>query len=62
VTFNTVLEKHRKLAFSERDWAKEVGNPCYSLDLLLSVVNVSVLTADIVNSLPKLTFENKSND
>lgn len=27
------------------------------LDLLLSVINVSVQTVDIVNSLPKLTFE-----
>ena len=39
------------------DWAKEVGNPRYILDLLLSVINVSVQTVDIVNSLPKLSFE-----
>lgn len=39
------------------DWAKEVGNPRYILDLLLSVINVSMQTVDIVNSLPKLTFE-----
>jgi predicted helicase len=29
------------------DWATEVGNPCYILDLLLS----------IVNAMPKLTFD-----
>ncbi len=40
------------------DWAKEVNNPRYILDLLLSVINVSVQTVDIVNGLPKLTFEN----
>jgi predicted helicase len=39
------------------DWAKEVGNPRYILDLLLSIINVSVQTVDIVNSLPKLEFE-----
>lgn len=39
------------------DWAKEVGNPRYILDLLLSVINVSVQTVDIVDGLPKLNFE-----
>ncbi|WP_369752916.1 DEAD/DEAH box helicase [Flavobacterium sp. WC2409] len=39
------------------DWADEVGNPRYILDLLLSVINVSVQTVDIVNELPKVTFE-----
>jgi predicted helicase len=39
------------------DWADEVGNPRYILDLLLSVINVSVQTVDIVNGLPKLEFE-----
>ena len=39
------------------DWATEGGNPRYILDLLLSVINVSVQTVDIVNSLPKLNFE-----
>lgn len=46
-------------------WADEVGNPRYILDLLLSVINVSVQTVDIVNGLPKLTFETQqemSND
>lgn len=38
------------------DWAKEVGNPRYILDLLLSIINVSVQTVDIVNSLPKVDF------
>ena len=38
------------------DWAKEVGNSRYILDLLLSIINVSVQTVDIVNSLPKVDF------
>lgn len=39
------------------DWAAEVGNPRYILDLLLSVINVSVQTVDIVNDLPRLSFD-----
>ena len=39
------------------DWAREHNKPRYILDLLLSVINVSVQTVDIVNSLPKLKFE-----
>jgi predicted helicase len=39
------------------DWAKEHHKPRYILDLLLSVINVSVQTVDIVKALPKLKFE-----
>ena len=39
------------------DWATEVGNPRYILDLLLSVINVSVQTVDIIAGLPKVTFQ-----
>ncbi|MDE5887980.1 MAG: DEAD/DEAH box helicase family protein [Muribaculaceae bacterium] len=35
-------------------WSKEHHNPTYIFDLLLSVINLSVQTVDIVNSLPKL--------
>ena len=39
------------------DWAREHHKPRYILDLLLSVINVSVQTVDIVKALPKLKFE-----
>lgn len=39
------------------DWAREHNKPRYILDLLLSIINVSVQTVDIVNSLPKIDFE-----
>ena len=39
------------------DWAREHHKPRYILDLLLSVINVSVQTVDIVNNLPKLKFD-----
>lgn len=36
------------------EWSKEHGKPTYIYDLLLSIINLSVQTVDIVNSLPKL--------
>ena len=39
------------------DWSKEHDNPSYIFDLLLSIINVSVQTVDIVEGLPKLEFE-----
>lgn len=39
------------------DWSAEVGNPRYILDLLLSVINVSVQTVEIVKGLPKVKLE-----
>lgn len=36
------------------DWADETGNPRYILDLLLSIINVSVQTVEIVKNLPPL--------
>jgi predicted helicase len=44
------------------DWAKEVENPRYILELLLSIINVSVQTVDIVNALPKLDFGSETAD
>ena len=35
----------------------EHNNPHYILDLLLSIITVSVETVKIINSLPKLKFE-----
>lgn len=39
------------------DWATEVGNPRYILDLVLSIINVSVQTVEIVKGLPKVKFD-----
>ena len=46
------------LTFSNEpnDWADAVGNPRYILDLLLSIVNVSVQTVGIVKGLPGVEF------
>ena len=44
------------------DWAREHKKPKYILDLLLSIINVSVQTVDIVKNLPKLDFVNTNAD
>ena len=38
------------------DWSREHNKPRYILDLLLSVINVSVKTVDIVNGLPQINI------
>jgi predicted helicase len=38
------------------DWGAEHGNPRYILDLVLSVITVSVKTVEIVKGLPKVEF------
>jgi predicted helicase len=49
--------KESGIVNNPNDWSKEVGNPRYILDLLLSVIHVSTQTVDIVNSLPALHFD-----
>jgi len=59
-----VMERYQVTTHAEsgitndpNDWAAEVGTRATFLDLLLSVINVSVQTVDLVNGLPKLTFK-----
>jgi predicted helicase len=51
------LDQESGITNDPNDWAKEVGNPRYILDLLLSIINLSVQTVEIVEGLPKLKFE-----
>ena len=55
--YQVTVHKDSGIKNDPNDWADEVGNPRYILDLLLSIINVSVQTVDIVNSLPELKFE-----
>lgn len=55
--YQVTIHKESGIKNDPNDWANEVGNPRYILDLLLSIINVSVQTVDIVNSLPKVEFE-----
>jgi predicted helicase len=55
--YQITTHKESGIANDPNDWSNEVGNPRYILDLLLSIINVSVQTVDIVNGLPRMEFE-----
>lgn len=60
--YQVSTHKESNIINDPNDWAVEVGNPRYILDLLLSIINVSVQTVDIVNDLPKIDFEAETTD
>lgn len=55
--YQVSTHKESGIVNNPNDWAIETGNPRYILDLLLSVINVSVQTVEIVNSLPNVKFD-----
>ncbi|GAA4803423.1 DEAD/DEAH box helicase [Litoribaculum gwangyangense] len=55
--YQVTVDKNSGIKNDPNDWSKEVENPRYILDLILSIINLSVQTVDIVNDLPKLEFE-----
>jgi predicted helicase len=54
--YQVKTDKNSGITNDPNDWADEVGNPRYILDLLLSIINVSIQTVEIVNDLPKIDF------
>lgn len=58
--YQVKIDKDSQIKNDPNDWATEHNNPRYILDLLLSVVSLSVTTVKIIKSLPKLTFEEKN--
>ncbi|MGY8989117.1 MAG: type ISP restriction/modification enzyme, partial [Flavobacteriales bacterium] len=50
--YQVKTHKDSGITNNPNDWADEVDNPRYILDLLLSVINLSCQTVDIINSLP----------
>lgn len=60
--YSVTTHKESGITNDPNDWAKEVGNPRYILDLLLSIIHVSVQTVDIVNALPKVDFGTASTE
>ena len=55
--YRVKTDKDSGITNNPNDWAKEHNKPRYILDLLLSIVNVSMQTVDIVDGLPELSFE-----
>jgi predicted helicase len=54
--YQVSTHKESGITNDPNDWAKEVGNPRYILDLLLSIINVSMKTVKIVEGLPQVNF------
>ena len=50
-------DKKSEITNNPNDWSREHQKPRYILDLLLSVINVSVQTVDSVNSLPEVDWD-----
>lgn len=54
--YQITTHKESGITNNPNDWAKEHNKPRYILDLLLSIINVSIQTVDIVDNLPKVEF------
>jgi predicted helicase len=55
--YQVKTDKKSGITNDPNDWAEEVGNPRYILDLILSVIHVSTQTVDIVSGLPEIDFD-----
>ena len=55
--YAVTTDKKSGITNNPNDWSREHEKPRYILDLLLSIVNVSVQTADIVDALPDVDWE-----
>jgi predicted helicase len=54
--YAVTVHKDSGIRNDPNDWAAEAGNPRYILDLLLSVIRLSVETVEVVKGLPLLDF------
>jgi predicted helicase len=55
--YAVTTHKESGITNNPNDWATEHNNPQYILDLLLSVIAVSIKTVDIVAGLPRVEWE-----
>lgn len=55
--YAVATDKKSGIKNDPNDWSREHNKPRYILDLLLSVINVSVQTVDIVNELPEVDWD-----
>ena len=55
--YQVTIDKDSQIKNDPNDWSREHEKPRYILDLLLSVINVSVQTVAIVKSLPALHLD-----
>lgn len=55
--YQVKIDKASQIKNDPNDWSKEHNDPTYILDLLLSVITVSLETMKIVKGLPKVEFD-----
>jgi predicted helicase len=55
--YAVTVHKESGIKNDPNDWSAEHGNPQYILDLLLSVVDISLKTVEIVEMLPKVEWK-----
>lgn len=55
--YQVKVDKASQIKNDPNDWAKEHNDPTYILDLLLSIITVSLETMKIVKGLPHIKFE-----
>ena len=55
--YAVTTDKKSGITNNPNDWALEHEQPRYIFDLLLSVINVSVQSVDIVNNLPEVDWD-----
>lgn len=54
--YQVTTDKKTGIQNDPNDWCQEHGNPRYILDLLLSVITVSVKTIELIHQLPQIDF------
>jgi predicted helicase len=54
--YQVKTDKKSGITNDPNDWSREHENPTYILDLLLSVINLSIQTVEIVEELPGVEF------
>lgn len=54
--YQITVDSASQIKNDPNDWSREHGNPEYILDVLLSVIDLSVKTVNIINSLPHLSL------
>lgn len=55
--YAVTVDQKSGITNNPNDWATEHDKPRYILDLLLSIINVSIQTVDIVNGLPEVDWD-----
>jgi predicted helicase len=55
--YQVTINKDSLIKNDPNDWAVEQNKPSYILDLLLSVIELSAKSVEIIDGLPKIEFK-----